>query len=63
LSVDFRRKRQKFSIVLGVFLDQSTSLKKAKWNVGHINDLFQFKFLQFFRGYEGNFRLIEAIFQ
>jgi len=45
LSVDCRRKNQKFSTVLGVFLDQSASFYQAKCNVGHITDLFQLKYL------------------
>ena len=62
LSVDYRRKSQKFSTVLGVFLDQSASFNQAKCNVGHINDLFQLKCLRFFHGYERNICLNETIF-
>ena len=55
-------KSQKFSTVLGVFLDQSASCNQAKCNVGHINDLFQLKCLRFFHGHERNICLIEAMF-
>jgi len=44
LSVDYRLKSQKFSTVLGLFLDQSPSFNQAKCNVGHMNDLFQLKY-------------------
>jgi len=59
LSVDCRRKSEKFNAVLGVFLDQSVSFNQSNCNVGHVNDPFNLKLLQFFHGYERNIRLID----
>ena len=56
LSVDCQRKGQKIIAVKQAIRDQSASI------FGHVNDLFQLKYMWFFHGHERNICFTEAVF-